>query len=145
MGLCLCPASLMRTFYCSTFNRSMLLISREKFTELCACSKCLFPSSPHWLTCMQNPMQIGPRLAVNFRHCPLEKASTASAATYTPALALDYIGGTKPLSSLCVWDLVLQLKMELHYTKTWQRHTREENCRPAFLKNIETKLKILAN
>lgn len=45
MGLCLCPASLMRTFYCSTFNRSMLLISREKFTELCACSKCLFPRS----------------------------------------------------------------------------------------------------
>lgn len=127
MGLCLCPASLMRTFYCSTFNRSMLLILREKFTELCACSKCLFPISPHWLTCMENPMHIGPRLAVNFRHCPLEKTSTASAATHTSALALDHIGSTKPLT-----------EKKVHLAKKERKvHRHQEICTFTSVKKVD--------
>lgn len=74
----------------------MLIISREKFTELCASSKYFFPISPYWLTGMQNPMQIGPRLARTFRHWPLEKPGMASAARYTPALAQECIVGTRP-------------------------------------------------
>ena len=146
------------------YNGSMLIISREKFTELCACCKYLFPISPHWLTCMQNAVQIGPWLAGTFGLCPLEKPSTAAAARYTPALALECPAGTEPLTadrahslrstkrqtgikkrftlslllkrcttcsvtvlftifplhfiwripSVCIWNLVLQMKMELH-------------------------------
>lgn len=40
---------------------------------------------------MQNSTQIRLPLAETFRHCPLEKPGTASAAKYTAALALEYI------------------------------------------------------
>lgn len=75
----------------------MLIFSRGKFNELCACSKYLFPVSPHWLTCMQNSMQIEPRLAGTFRRCPLEKTGTVLVTRYIPALDLECTLDTKPL------------------------------------------------
>ena len=79
------------------YNGSMLIISRGKCNELRACSKYLFPISPHWLTCMQNSMQIEPRPAGTFGRCPLEKTGTVSVTRYIPALALECTLDTKPL------------------------------------------------